>query len=335
MNALLFNEELEQKIELKTVPLPRLEEGEVRVKLKAAALNRRDQWMREGMYPGTQTGVVMGSDGAGIVEEVASKSDEHWLGKEVIINPNINWGPNPAVQGKDYTILGMPVDGTLAEYIKIPAHRLHLKPAHLSWEEAAALPLGGLTAYRALISKGQAGPDHTILITGIGGGVATMALLFARAISEHVYISSGSEEKIKRAMAMGAKGGFLYREENWEKDAKKTSGGGFDVIIDSAGGESFNTLMKLLKPGGRLIFYGATTGISRKLELHRMFWSQVRIEGSTMGNDEEFKAMIAFVDTHGLKPLVDEVFPLKDVVNAFEKLKAGTQMGKIVVDVRA
>lgn len=334
MIALIFNEELEEKIELKTVPLPQLEAGEVLVKLKAAALNRRDQWMREGMYPGTQSGVVMGSDGAGIVEKVASKEDEHWLEKEVIINPNINWGPNPAVQGKDYTILGMPVDGTLAGYIKVPAHRLHLKPAHLSWEEAAALPLGGLTAYRALISKGEAGPQHTILITGIGGGVATMALLFANAISKQVYVSSGSNEKINRAVAMGAKGGFNYREENWEKEAKSISGGGFDVIIDSAGGDPFNALMKLLKPAGRLIFYGATTGISRKLELHRMFWSQVRIEGSTMGNDEEFKAMLNFVSAHGLRPLVDEVFPLKDVKKAFEKLKEGTQMGKIVVDVR-
>jgi NADPH:quinone reductase-like Zn-dependent oxidoreductase len=333
MNALIFNDHLDEKIERKDVPLPVLGEGEVMVNIKAAALNRRDQWMREGMYPGTQSGVIMGSDGAGVVIKVAPGVDESWLGKEVIINPNINWGSNPSVQGKDYTILGMPVNGTLAEYVKVPAHRLHLKPAHLSWQEAAALPLGGLTAYRALISKGEPGPDHRILITGIGGGVATLALLFASAISKHFFITSGSAEKIDRAITLGAKGGFNYKKEDWEKEAKQVSEGGFDVIIDSAGGDGFNALLKLLRPGGRLIFYGATTGISRKLELHRMFWSQVRVEGSTMGNDEEFKAMVGFVEKHSIRPLVDEIFPFQQVISAFSKMKAGTQMGKIVVDI--
>jgi NADPH:quinone reductase-like Zn-dependent oxidoreductase len=331
MKALLFNDTLDDKLEINEMPSPEPSEGEVLVKIHAAALNRRDQWMREGKYPGTRSGVILGSDGAGTVVKTGTDADKHWLGKEVIINPNINWGPNPKVQGKDYSILGMPVDGTLAEYLKVPAHRLHPKPPHLSWEEAAALPLAGLTAYRALLTKGEPTSDSRILITGIGGGVATMALLFACTISAHVFVSSGFDEKIERALTLGAKEGFNYREENWEKKAKSSSGGGFDLIIDSAGGDGFNTLMKLLNPGGRLIFYGATTGISHKLELHRMFWSQVRIEGSTMGNDEEFKAMVDWVAGHAIKPLVDEVFPFDDGIKAFEKLKAGTQMGKIVV----
>jgi NADPH:quinone reductase-like Zn-dependent oxidoreductase len=332
MQALVYQEQHPGKIALEEMPKPTPAKGEVLVRLKAAALNRRDQWMREGLYPGTQSGVILGSDGAGIVEEVADDENAHWLGKEVILNPNINWGPNPQVQGPDYTILGMPVHGTFAEYIAIPSHRLALKPGHLSWEEAAALPLAGLTAYRALMSKGQAQKESKILITGIGGGVATMALLFALDLNAQVYVSSGKDDKIAKAIAMGAKGGFNYRKEGWAKAAKQAASG-FDIIIDSAGGDQINDLMKILSPGGRLIFYGATLGISKRLELHKMFWSQVRLEGSTMGNDEEFKAMVTLVERQKLRPLVHASYPLEESPKAFETLKDGQQMGKLVIQI--
>ena len=186
MRGLILSEHHPEKLELLDLSKPSLSEGMALVKLKAAALNRRDQWCREGMYPGLKYGVILGSDGAGIVESVFNKNDENWVGKEVVINPNIDWGENPAVQSSKYNILGMPSNGTFAEYVAVPVDRLHLKPKHLDFFQAAALPLGGLTAYRATIKKGNASKGKKVLISGIGGGVATMAFLFANAVGADI-----------------------------------------------------------------------------------------------------------------------------------------------------
>jgi len=333
MKGLILSENHPDKLELIELQKPTLSEGMALVKLKAAALNRRDQWCREGKYPGLKYGVVLGSDGAGVVESVFDEKDHSWIGKAVVINPNIGWGDNPSVQSANYTILGMPSNGTFAQYVAIPVHRLHLKPAHLDAYQAAALPLGGLTAFRACIKKGKAATGKKVLITGIGGGVATMAFLFAKANGAKVFTTSGSTEKLKKSLGMGAVDVFNYRDENWLKSAKAKSEGGFDLIIDSAGGDQLNELMKLLKLGGKLVFYGATLGISHKLELHKMFWNQTSLEGSTMGNDEEFVEMLQMISDFKIEPIIEEPIALENYLTAFDKMIESSQMGKIVLEI--
>lgn len=319
------------KVSLVEKQIPVLAQGEVLVRIKAAALNHRDQWIRENKYPGIQTGVTLGSDGAGVVERAADKLGELWIGKEVIINPNIGWGDNPAAQAREYQILGMPRNGTLAEFINVPVDRLQVKPAYLTSAQAAALPLGGLTAFRALFTNGNLQAGEKVLINGIGGGVAQFAFQFAKAAGAHVWVTSSKKEKIDFAINNGAQGGFIYKNENWQELAKEASGGGFHLIIDSAGGDQMNQLLKAMMPAGRLVFYGATTGVPSSLDLRRIFWNQLRLQGSTMGNDQEFKQMIEFVEKQRITPIMEDPFPFDQIMLAFDKMQAGEQLGKLVV----
>ncbi len=330
MKALSLNRQTSDKIEISDKPTPELGSNEVLVKIKAAALNHRDEWCRQGLYPNIKDGVTLGSDGAGLVHSIGSDVDNNWLNQEVIINPAFNWGQNPKFQGKDFKILGNPDDGTFAEFVKVPADRLVQKPEHLSWEEAASLPLGGLTAYRALFVQGQLQAGEKILVTGFGGGVAQFAAQFALAAGAEVYVSSSSVEKISYALELGIAGGFTYTDKGWVKEAQAISGG-FDCIIDSAMGDTLDNLIKVTKPGGRIVFYGATLGNPTSLDARRVFWNQIRLIGSTMGSDQDFSDMIAFVEKNSLKPIVDEVFPLEKAAEAFDRMKAGKQLGKLVL----
>jgi len=226
-------------------------------------------------------------------------------------------------------VLGMPTAGTFAEYIAVDVDRLVEKPLHLSDEQAAALPLGALTAYRAIMNHGQLKSSDTVLISGFGGGVAQFAFQFAVAKEAKVYVTSGSQAKIDQAIVMEATGGFNYKEENWAKEAFKISGG-FDIVIDSAGGDQINTFIKIMKPAGRIIFYGATNGMPAKLDMFRMFWNQITLQGSTMGNDQEFEDMVKFVAHHKLIPVIDSVRPFDEIINAFDQMKSGNKIGKLV-----
>ncbi|GJM30244.1 MAG: putative zinc-type alcohol dehydrogenase-like protein YogA [Cyclobacteriaceae bacterium] len=317
------------QIEIQQVEKQAPAAGEALVQLKAAALNRRDHWIREGKYPNIQFHTTLGSDGCGEVVEVGSSDHNDWIGKQVVINPNINWGENPACQGSDYQVLGMPTDGTLAEFITVPVHRLTEKPKHLSTAEAAALPLAGLTAYRALFNHGRLVPGQKILITGIGGGVSQTIFLLAKALAVEISVTSGSEEKLAKAKEMGASHGFNYHEE-WSRQAMK-AGIMFDLIIDSVGGPQLNDLIKLTNPSGRIVFYGATTGLTDKLDLYRLFWNQITLQGSTMGNDQEFQSMIEFVNKYQLHPVIDSQRPFAQVIDAFESMRNSEQQGKLVV----
>lgn len=320
----------EHKIEICEVERPQLKSRQALVKISAVALNRRDQWIREGMYPSIQFGTTLGSDGCGEVMEVHESSHGHWIGKKVVINPNVDWGENPAVQSAEYRVLGMPDNGTFAEYIAVDVDHLFEQPEYLLDEQAAALPLGGLTAYRAIMKHGHLKPSDTVLISGFGGGVAQFAFQFGMAIGASVYVTSGSQGKIDQAIAMGAKGGFNYKDESWHKEALKVSGG-FDLVIDSAGGDQINTFIKIMNPSGRIVFYGATNGMPAKLDMFRMFWNQITLQGSTMGNDLEFTEMIAFVEQHKLTPIVDSVRSFDEIVDAFDQMKSGDRVGKLVV----
>jgi len=300
-------------------PDPVLAEAEVMVEIKAAALNHRDLFVTQGKYAGIRYPIILGSDGAGICE-----------GKEVVIYPALDWGSDPRFQSKTFQILGLPRNGTLAEKIAIPATQIFSKPAHLSWAEAAALPLAGLTAYRALFTKGRLQAGDRVLVTGIGGGVALFALQFAKAAGAEVWVNSGSPEKIERAIALGATGGANYKDADWHKQLETS--GGFDIVIDGAGGEGFGTLLKLCKPGARVVSYGGTIGNVPNFSPQILFWKQLEVLGSTMGTAEEFDLMLKLVIAHQIHPIVDQVFALADGANAFKRMEAGGQFGKLVVE---
>lgn len=320
------------RLELKEMPKPEIGPGQVLVKIKSATLNRRDQWIREGKYPHITFGVILGSDGCGVVEEVYDEINRPWVGKEVVINPNNNWGENPEVQSGRYSILGMPVHGTFAEYIAVGVDRIQMKPTHLDHRQAATLPLGGLTSYRALFRKGELQAGQNVLISGFGGGVAQLAFLFALAAGANVYVNTSSEEKLEKAIKLGAKGGYNYKKENTFRDLWKTKGG-FDLILDSAGGDNINAFIKILKPSGKLVFYGASTGLPSGLDLYRMFWRQLSLRGTTMGNDEEFIHMLQFVGKHKIIPMVDSIRPFDKIISAFDDIGGTKRVGKIVVEI--
>ena len=299
-------------------PIPA--EGEVIVDIKAAALNHRDVFVTQGKYANIRFPIILGSDGAGICD-----------GKEVVIYPALNWGDNPRFQGKSFEILGLPRNGTLAEKIAVPTNHVFPKPAHLSWAEAAALPLAGLTAYRALFTKGRCKAGDKVLITGIGGGVALFALQFAKAVGAEVWVNSSSDEKIARAITLGATGGANYKTPDWNKQLE--AAGGFDIVIDGAGGEGFGTVLKLCKPGARVVSYGGTIGVVPNFSPQILFWKQLEVLGSTMGTAEEFAAMLDFVAGHQIHSVVDQIFALQDGAQAFQRMEAGGQFGKIVLAV--
>ena len=310
----------DQELAFQEVEMPVITEGSVLVKLKAAALNHRDVWIQKGMYGGIKYPTILGSDGAGTTPD----------GQAVIINPSIRWGNDQRFQGKDFQILGLPTDGTFAEYMSIPKENVLPKPEHLTFEQAAALPLAGLTAYRALFTRCQIKAGDKVLISGIGGGVALFAMQFALAAGCAVWVTSSSEEKIAQAVSMGAKGGFDYRTAGWSKTAT-TETGGFDVVIDSAAGAGFAELVKACAAGARLCFYGGTTGALTGISPQIVFYKQLTIMGSTMGSSEEFAAMVAFVDAHKIVPTVDETFTLENGNAAMQKMAEGKQFGKLVI----
>ncbi|WP_194974537.1 quinone oxidoreductase family protein [Aquiflexum lacus] len=330
MKAITLNLELLDKIELSDIDLPDLGSNDVLVHVKAAAINHRDEWCRQGLYPNLKNGVVLGSDGAGTIAEVGAEVDSSWVGKEVIINPAMNWGDDQRVQSKDFKILGMPDNGTLAEYVKVPVDRVHLKPDHLNWAESAGLPLGGLTAYRAVCVQGQVQKGNKVLVTGFGGGVAQFAVQFALANGAKVYVNSSKAEKIKKAKELGVENGFDYTDDNWSDIASEETGG-FDLIIDSAMGDTLDHLIKVIKPGGRIVFYGATKGNPKEFQARKVFWNQIQLIGSTMGSDLDFEQMLALVKGKNIVPVIDKIFKMGDFVQAFDRMKEGLQTGKIVI----
>ncbi len=313
-------------------PDPVPAESEVVVRLSHAALNRRDYWITRGLYPGIRLPVVLGSDGVGVVEKTGSAVADPWHNGRVLINPGLFWGDDPRVQSRRFEVLGLPRDGTFAERVVAPAENIYPAPAHLSDEEAAALPLAGVTAYRALFTRGELQPHDRVLITGIGGGVATMVLQLALPSGAEIWVTSSSEEKIARAVEMGARGGFLYTEKGWYKQALKHTGG-FSLIIDSGGGRSLADAVEAADFAGRIVIFGGTQGPVEGLLPARIFWKQLDLRGSTMGSPADFEAMLAWVTQHRIRPVVDSVFSLDEVEKAFDRIAGKAHMGKIVLSI--
>ncbi len=290
-----------------------------KIKITASALNHRDLWIVKGQYAGIKYPIILGSDGMGI-----------YKGRRVIINPGQHWGQDEKVQSKNFRILGLPDHGTMADYVYTDEQFIYDVPSHLSDIEAAALPLGGLTAYRAMFVRGKAQKGEKILISGIGGGVALFALQFAKAAGMEIYVTSSSNEKIEKAKSLGAKGGVNYKSEDWAKQLIDISGG-IDLILDSAAGEGFKNYFKIINPGGRIVIYGGTRGKIKDLIPQIIFWKQLSILGSTMGSDKDFREMLKFVEEHKIHPVIDSVYKIEDQKEAFQKMESGEQFGKIVL----
>jgi zinc-binding alcohol dehydrogenase/oxidoreductase len=320
-----------EPLEIREVPTPEPAENEILIKLAYSSLNHRDVWIQKGQYAGPKTGLILGSDGFGTVTGVGENISSSWIGKEVIINPGHNWGDNPAAFGDDFKILGNPDPGTFAEYIAIDEKYIHAKPAHLTDAEAAALPLAGVTTYRALFTRAALKAGEKILITGIGAGTALLALKYAIAAGAEVYVTSGSQDKIDKAKELGAIEGFIYKDESWTQKAKEITGG-FEVILDSASGNGFGSLIDLAKPGGRIVFFGGTDGPIGNIIPNKVYWRNISILGTTMGALQDFKEMLAFTEKHQIKPVIDKIYlKLSDAQEAFDYMHEGRQFGKIVL----
>lgn len=334
MKAILLQEtKTPDALQMMEVPDPVPGDGEVQVRLKAAALNHRDVFIRQGLYAGIKLPVILGSDGAGVIARVGAGVSEQRIGEEVVVDPCFDWGDDPRAASSRFRILGMPDQGTYAELICVPEANVKPKPPELTFEEAAALPLAGLTAYRAVVSRAVVVKGETVLITGIGGGVALFALQIARVRRARVFVTSGSDEKLRRARELGAEGGVNYKSPEWGKEIVALTGGGPDVVIDSVGGETFSRAIEVLKMGGRLVTYGATTGAASKFEIRRVFWKQLSVLGSTMGTRDEFAAMLNLYERKKIKPVVDQVFKLEEVAQAHQRMEESGQFGKIVLKI--
>ena len=292
------------------VPSPVADVNQTHLTVLACALNHRDQYIREGKYSRIQLPAILGSDVCGITND----------GVRVVVDASINWGSDARAQGKEYHILGMPSQGGLAEEVCVSTSNVYPAPDHLSNEEAACLPVAGVTAYRALFTRGQLQSGQTVLATGIGGGVATFAMLFASAVGARVLASSRSQAKLDRAGEYGAEPVSMERDK-----------GSVDLIIDSIGGDKLVEYLELIKPGGTIVLYGASAGIANNINLARVFWKQANIVGSTMGTPRDFASMLEFVNRYQIRPVVDNVYALDQFNDAFERLRNADQFGKIVL----
>jgi NADPH:quinone reductase-like Zn-dependent oxidoreductase len=319
-----------QDLRVDEIDVAPLRESEVLVRVRGAALNRRDVFITQGLYPNIRLPVTLGSDGAGEIAALGSVFAGLEVGDEVVIDPMLDWGDDARVwDAARSSILGMPRDGTFAQYVAVPAENVYAKPKMLSMEEAAAIPLAGLTAYRAVVTRGALQSQETILITGIGGGVQTFVLLFAKRIGARVVVTSGSDAKLERAKELGADVGINYKEmPDWHKSLRSER---IDLVVDSSGGDTLRKALDAIRPGGRIVIYGGTTGESN-IRLFPLFWKHVSVLGTSMGSPRDFAAMLEFFD-EGLRPVVDRVFALDDAVAAAQRLAASDQFGKVVLRV--
>jgi NADPH:quinone reductase-like Zn-dependent oxidoreductase len=331
VRAVLFKDK-DQPLSIEKIKKPKLVKDQVLVRLHNAALNHRDLWLIKEHTQKFPEGIVPGSDGCGVIEDVGEDADPLLVGMEAIINPSLEWGNNPIVQGDSFKILGVPDNGTFSDYVAISKKYVFEKPEHLTSLESAAVPLSGLTAYRALFTKARLRSKEKVLITGIGGGAALWLLQFAVAYQGRVYVTSGSDEKIEKAKALGALGGFNYKDPEWVTKAQKETGG-FDIIIDSAGGDQFGKLIDLALPGGRIVNFGRTVGNITDINTRSLYWKQISIHGTTMGTRDEFLSMLDFLESRNLKPVIDKVFPLEQINEAFQRMETSNQFGKIVLQI--
>jgi NADPH:quinone reductase-like Zn-dependent oxidoreductase len=308
------------------LPDPEPGAGEVRVDLVAAALNRRDLWIRIGRK--VTLPAVLGSDGAGIVSAVGAGVEGVSVGAEVVINPSLDWGDDEAASGPGFRILGVPDQGTYAERIVVAAHQVRPRPSNLTWLESAALPLAGLTAWRVVVTHAEARAGKTILVPGAGGGVSTFLIQIASALGARVLVTTSTPEKLERARALGAAGGALFTDADWPEQVAPV-----DAIADSIGAPVWEGAFRALRPGGRLVNFGDTARASAEVPLSDLYFGYFRIQGTTMGSPREFDALLAHVEQASWRPVIDSVFPLEEAAAAHRRLDDPQRFGKVVLSI--
>ena len=319
-----------EKLHVEDIPAPVPGAGEILVKIKRAAFNRRDVFITQDLYPGIVVPRTLGSDGTGEVAGYGEGVGAPPLGTPVVIDPQFGWNDDPYILNKNGTILGMPADGTFAEYVVVPAGNVYPKPPALSDDEAAAIPLAGMTAYRATFTRGQITKDDVVLIPGVGSGVQTFVLLYAVHVGARTIVTSGSDEKLARAKALGASETINYKTNpDWHKEARKLSDGGPSLVVDSSGGEVFARCLDIARYGARVVTYGGTAG-DAKIRPFSIFWKHLSVLGTSMGSPSDFKAMLALFES-GLHPVIDRVYPLDEVAAAGAHVLKGEQFGKVVL----
>jgi zinc-binding alcohol dehydrogenase/oxidoreductase len=306
------------------MPEPLPNEKEVRIKLKTSGLNHRDLFVLHRHKP-TDPPLVIGSDGAGIVDAVGKEVENVQVGDEVMINPGIGWKERSDAPPEGFEILGYPYHGTFAEQVVVPSENVVKKPHYLTWEEAGALSLSALTAYRVLFTKARVRAGMTVLVPGIGSGVATFLLQFAKASGLTVYVTSRSSDKCKKALELGADKA-MNSNDDWEK---ALGGEKVDLVIESIGAATFNKSLKQLRQGGTIVTFGASAGDTVSINLRDFFYGQYNLIGSTMGSGEEYKEMINFIQEHQIRPVLDNMYSLEEFEQAFNRMENAAQLGKI------
>ena len=298
-------------------PEPEPKPGEVLVSLRAASLNHLDVWIRKGL-PSVPKPRILGADGAGVREDT---------GEEVVINPGLE-------HGERILVIGEHMDGTHAELVAVPETNLYPLPAGLSFEEAAAFPLVFETAYRMLVTKAGLKEGEWVLLWGIGSGVATAGLAIAKALGAKALVTSSSDAKLEQARELGADATVNHAEGDVIAAVKDSTGGaGIDVVLEHVGKATWERSLQAARAGGRIAVCGATTGPNPPAALHRVWWKQLTIYGSTMGTKEDFEGAYELVK-NGVRPVVDTVLPLAEARAGHERLEAGEQFGKIVFAIR-
>jgi len=292
-------------------------------------MNRRDIYIPE-RRGNISAPLILGSDGAGIIESIGEGVENWAIGDEVIINPSLRWFRKSAAPPEEFDILGMPDHGTFAEKIAISVEQIEKKPAHLSMEEASVLSLAALTGYRALFTQGDLKKGDTIFIPGAGSGVATYLIQFAKNAGAHVIVSSRVEEKRQKALELGAD---LAIDTNcdWKEELANET---VDLVIESVGRATFNRSLEILKPGGRIVVFGATTEDVIELDLRKFFYGQYQLFGSTMGSREELREMLKHIEEYGGRPVIDKIYRLEDGLEAFRDVENSEQFGKLVLRIK-
>ncbi|KAI8948908.1 hypothetical protein F4801DRAFT_591486 [Xylaria longipes] len=332
-------------LQLNHNPKPVPGAGELLVRVEAAALNHRDHFQRQHLYPGISFENPLLGDGCGVVESAGpdTKSASSLIGKRVVLTPSRGWDSAPEGPEGPFTTIGAAVGtdcGAATDYVVVPETEVELAPEYLSAPEAAALPLVGLTAWRALVTKSNnAMPGRNILVTGIGGGVALAALQFAVALGCNTYVTSGSPAKLERALELGARGGVSYRDADWDRQLARMlpeSRPYLDAVVDGAGGDIISRVMRILKHGGVVSTYGMT--VSPRMDwLMPAVMKNIELRGSTMGSRVEFRDMVAFVREKKIRPVVSRVVKgldnIKEIEGLYEDIREGRQFGKLVIQI--
>ncbi len=329
-----------EKLLYEEAPEPTLADpNDAIVKLKAASLNHIDIWVRRGL-----TGIeialphILGGDGAGVIAEVGDRVRNIKTGDAVCLYPPSGCGRCEfCITDREYMcvqlrVLGERENGTYAEYARVPARNCFPIPPHLSFEQAAAFPLVYITVWRMLVTNAQLKPGEHVLILGIGGGVATAALQLAAYIGTHIIVTSSSDEKLEKAKTLGSEHGINYKNADFAKEVRRLTGKrGVDVVVDCVGGDGWIKSLASLAKGGRLVTCGATAGANPPTDMRRIFWNNLKIFGSTLGDRAEFQEVLNFMEASRTKPVVDQVFPLRDAAAAQKRLEEGKQFGKILL----